>query len=81
MNSFVLRHIKVIELVAVIIRIVSFGTVSWLGPKSPFFWVWMLNTLDAIALSWCAVLRRDPAYILLNIFWVLVGLVGILKSL
>lgn len=61
-------------------RILSFGTVSWLGPESPFLWVWIMNTLDAIALSWCALLKRDSAYTLLNTFWVLVGVVGILKS-
>lgn len=80
MNAAVLRHRETIELVAVVMRIVSFSLVSWLGPKSPFFFVWAFNTADAIALSWCAVLRKDRAYTLLNIFWIGVGVVGMLRA-
>ncbi|HAX70499.1 MAG TPA: hypothetical protein DCY14_12875 [Anaerolineae bacterium] len=61
-------------------RIFSFSLVSWLGPSSPFMFVWVFNTLDALLLSWCAILKKDRAYTLLNVFWVLVGLVGIFRS-
>ncbi|MBI2387334.1 MAG: hypothetical protein HYV14_15180 [Elusimicrobia bacterium] len=61
-------------------RIVSFSLVSWLGPDSPFLFVWAFNTADALALSWCAILRKDRAYTLLNIFWIGVGIVGMLRA-
>ena len=65
---------------AVIMRIISFSLVSWLGPKSPFLFVWAFNTVDAIALSWCAILRKDKAYTLLNVFWIAVGVVGMIRA-
>jgi hypothetical protein len=80
MNSFVARHIKVFELIGVCMRIFSFSLVSWLGPKSPFMFVWIFNTTDAVMLTWCSTLKRDNAYMLLNGFWILVGLVGILRA-
>ncbi|OQX16643.1 MAG: hypothetical protein BWK73_03315 [Thiothrix lacustris] len=61
-------------------RIASFSVVSWLGPDSPFLLVWIVNTLDAILLSWCSLLKRDRAYTLLNMFWIVVGIVGILRA-
>lgn len=79
-NAFILKHIRAFEMTGVIIRIFSFSLVSWLGPESPFMFVWIFNTADAILLSWCAILKKDQAYTLLNIFWVLVGLVGILRA-
>ncbi len=80
MNAAILRHREMIELVAVIMRIISFSLVSWLGPKSPFFFVWAFNTADAVMLSWCAILRKDKAYTLLNVFWIGVGIVGMLRA-
>lgn len=80
MNHFVELHLKKIEMIGVIMRIISFSLVSWLGPASPFLFVWIFNTVDAIMLTWCARLRRDPAYTLLNAFWILVGIVGIARS-
>lgn len=79
-NRLVFRHIRMIEMVGVLMRIFSFSLVSWLGPASPFMFVWVFNTIDAILLSWCSVLKRDNAYSLLNIFWIMVGVVGILRS-
>ena len=61
-------------------RIFSFSLVSWFGPASPFLFVWIINTLDAIMLSWCALHKKDRAYTLLNIFWVGVGLIGIWRA-
>jgi len=80
MNAYILKNRETIELVAVLMRIFSFSLVSWLGPKSPFFFVWAFNTVDAIALSWCAVLRKDRAYTILNVFWIGVGIVGMLRA-
>ena len=80
MNSFVLRHIKTIEMIGVLMRIFSFSLVSWLGPQSPFMFVWIFNTIDAVMLTRCSLLKRDRAYITLNGFWILVGIVGILRA-
>lgn len=80
LNQLVLDNIRMIEMVGVLMRIFSFSLVSWMGPASPFLFVWAFNTVDAILLSWCAVLRRDAAYSLLNVFWVLVGVVGMLRA-
>jgi hypothetical protein len=80
MNSLIRKHSRPIEVTAVIMRIFSFSLVSWLGPRSPFMFVWILNTIDALLLSWCAILKKDPAYTLLNCFWVMIGLVGILRA-
>ena len=62
-------------------RITSFSLVSWLGDKSPFLFVWIFNSIDAIMLSWCSILKKDLAYSLLNTFWIMVGVVGILRTL
>ena len=80
LNRLVATHLKTIEMTGVIMRIISFSLVSWLGPQSPFMFVWIFNTMDAVMLTWCAVLKRDPAYTLLNAFWILVGLVGIWRA-
>lgn len=74
-------HIKTIEMTGVLMRILSFSLVSWLGPNSPFFFVWAFNTTDAVLLSWCSLIKKDAAYSLLNIFWVCVGLVGMIRAM
>ncbi len=79
-NNFILQHVRLIELVGVLMRIFSFSLVSWMGDQSPFLFVWTLNTLDAIILSWTAVLKKDRAYTLLNVFWIGVGIIGILRA-
>jgi hypothetical protein len=81
MHAWVGRHLRSIELIGVLMRIFSFSLVSWMGPKSPFLFVWAFNTVDAIMLSWCAIIRKDLAYTLLNIFWVGVGVVGIARAM
>ena len=80
LNQFVLRNVKMLEMVGVLMRIFSFTLVSWLGPQSPFLFVWLFNTADALLLSYCALLRKDRAYTILNVFWILVGVVGIVRS-
>ena len=64
----------------VLMRIFSFSLVSWHGPQSPFLFVWIFNTTDAVVLSWCAILKKDSAYTMLNVFWIMVGVVGILRA-
>jgi hypothetical protein len=68
-------------MIGVVMRIISFTLVSWLGPQSPFLFVWTFNTMDAIILTYCAVIKKDLAYTLLNGFWILVGIIGILRTL
>jgi hypothetical protein len=79
-NAFIVTHMKSAELIGVVMRIFSFSLVSWMGPASPFMFVWIFNTADAALLTWCAVLRKDKAYTLLNAFWILIGIVGILRA-
>lgn len=79
-NRIILDNIKLIEMVGVLMRIFSFSLVSWLGPQSPFLFVWIFNTSDAIILSWCSMLKKDNAYITLNMFWVMIGIIGILRA-
>ena len=80
LNLFVVKNMRAVEMVGVLMRIFSFTLVSWLGPESPFLFVWVFNTIDAIMLSWCSVLKRDNAYTLLNVFWIMVGVIGILRT-
>ena len=79
-SHFILQHVRIFEMIGVLMRIFSFSLVSWLGPASPFMFVWIFNTMDAILLSWCAILKKDQAYTVLNVFWILVGIVGILRA-
>jgi hypothetical protein len=79
-NSFVYTYIRFIEMVGVLMRIFSFSLVSWMGPESPFMFVWAFNTTDAVILSWCSILKKDNAYTLLNVFWIMVGVVGMLRA-
>jgi hypothetical protein len=80
LNALVARYLRSIEMVGVLMRIFSFSLVSWLGPQSPFLFVWAFNTADAIMLSWCAMIKRDAAYTVLNVFWVGVGVVGMYRA-
>ncbi len=80
MNTFVRRHISTIEMVGVLMRIFGFSLVSWLGPASPFMFVWIFNTTDAVMLTWCSLLKKDMAYVTLNVFWIMVGLIGIARA-
>ncbi|MDD5268425.1 MAG: hypothetical protein PHO08_15075 [Methylococcales bacterium] len=79
-NSFVYTYIRFIEMVGVLMRIFSFSLVSWMGPESPFLFVWAFNTTDAVILSWCSILKKDNAYTLLNVFWIMVGVVGMFRA-
>ena len=78
--NYINSHIPQMEMLGVVMRIISFSLVSWLGPASPFMFVWVFNTIDAVLLTYCASIRKDPAYTLLNGFWILVGLIGIARA-
>lgn len=80
LNSFVFKYIRFIEMLGVLMRIFSFSLVSWMGAESPFMFVWAFNTTDAVILSWCSILKKDNAYTLLNVFWIMVGIVGMFRA-
>ena len=80
LNALILANIATLEMTGVLMRIFSFSLVSWLGADSPFMFVWIFNTIDAVILSWCSSLKKDKAYTLLNGFWILVGIIGILRA-
>ena len=80
LNAAVTRNLRAIEMVGVLMRIFSFSLVSWLGPQSPFLFVWAFNTMDAVMLSWCAIIKKDSAYTVLNVFWIGVGVVGMIRA-
>jgi hypothetical protein len=81
LNTWIRKYIRAIEMTGVLMRSLSFTLVSWLGPHSPFLFVWIFNTTDAVMLAWCSALKRDRAYTLLNTFWILIGALGIARSL
>ena len=81
MNDSKDRWISVLEGLGVGMRILSFGTLSILNENTPFLAMWIVNTIDAILLTYCAFERHNKAYIILNIFWMIVGIVGIYHSL
>lgn len=80
LNHFIASRIRAVEMTGVVMRIASFTTVSWMGAESPLMFVWSFNTLDALLLTWCAAIKRDPAYTLLNAFWILVGVIGMARA-
>ena len=73
--------VKLMENIGVVMRIIAFGTLSIMGPDTPFLLMWIWNTIDAIILTYAAWERSNRAYLILNIFWMLVGLVGIYTSI
>ena len=73
--------IKWMEHIGVVMRVIAFGTLSIMGPNTPFLWMWIWNTIDAGILTYAAWERGNKAYLILNIFWMLVGFVGIYTSI
>jgi hypothetical protein len=75
---------KVLELmegIGVVMRFAAFGMLSIMGKDTPFFWMWVWNTFDAMILTYCAWERDNKPYILMNFFWLIVGAIGIYNSL
>jgi len=75
------KWIELLEGIGVIMRIIAFGTLSIMGPDTPFLWMWIWNSIDAVILTYAAWERNNKSYILLNFFWLIVGIVGIYTSL
>jgi phosphoglycerol transferase MdoB-like AlkP superfamily enzyme len=75
------KSVKLLELIGVVMRVMAFGTLSIMGPNTPFLWMWIWNTIDAIILTYASWERSNRAYLILNIFWMIVGIVGIYTSI
>ena len=75
------KWIELLEGFGVAMRIFSFGMLSILNKDTPFLTMWIINTIDAVILTWCAWERNNRAYIMLNLFWMIVGMVGIYNTL
>jgi hypothetical protein len=79
-----IQNEKIIELmegVGVVMRIFSFGMLAILGKETPLLTMWLINTVDAMLLTYCAWERNNRPYILMNTFWLIVGVIGIYNSL
>ena len=74
------KIVKLLENIGVVMRIIAFGTLSLMGPDTPFLLMWIWNTIDAVILTYAAWERSNRAYLILNIFWMFVGIVGIYTS-
>ena len=74
------KVLEILEGIGVIMRIMAFGLLSVMGKDTPFLWMWIWNTIDAVILTYCAWERDNKPYIILNLFWLLVGAVGIYNS-
>jgi hypothetical protein len=75
------RTIERLEGIGVIMRILAFGMLSVMGKDTPFLYMWIWNTIDAVILTYCAWERDNKPYILMNTFWLIVGAIGIYNSL
>lgn len=70
-----------LEGIGVLMRILAFGVLSVMGKDTPFLWMWIWNSIDAVLLTYCAHQRGNKPYILLNAFWLVVGVIGIYNSI
>ena len=75
------KTIDILEGVGVAMRILSFTALSIMGKSTPFLALWIVNTADAVLLTYCAVYKKSKSYIVLNMFWIKVGLIGIYNSI
>ena len=74
------RWINFWEGIGVAMRILAFGVLSIMNENTPFLAMWIVNTIDAVILTYCAFKRKNRPYLALNLFWLLVGIVGIYNS-
>ncbi len=75
------KQIEILEAIGVVMRIMAFGTLSVLNKDTPFLLMWIWNTVDAVILTYAAWERDNRPYILLNVFWLIVGVIGIYNSI
>lgn len=75
------KVLELLEGIGVVMRIFSFAMLAVMGKETPLLTMWIINTIDAVVLTYCAWERNNRPYILLNTFWLIVGAVGIYNSL
>jgi len=75
------KAIDRLEAVGVGVRILSFSALSIMGKSTPLLTLWIINTIDAIVLTYCAIKKKNNSYIALNLFWIIVGLIGVYNGL
>ena len=75
------KTIVTLEAIGVIMRIMAFAMLSVLNENTPFLLMWVWNTLDAVILTYCSWERDNKPYMILNIFWLIVGAIGIYNSI
>ncbi len=75
------KALELMEGIGVVMRIAAFGMLSVMGKDTPFLWMWIWNTIDALILTYCAWERDNKPYILMNFFWLVVGAIGIYNSI
>ena len=83
-KGMIIKSEKILELlegIGVVIRISTFGMLSVMGKDTPFLTMWIINTADAVLLTYCAWERGNRPYTIMNIFWLIVGVVGIYNSI
>jgi phosphoglycerol transferase MdoB-like AlkP superfamily enzyme len=73
--------ITTLETIGVVMRILAFGMLSIMNKDTPFLLMWIWNTLDAVILTYCSWERDNRPYMILNIFWLIVGAIGIYNSI
>jgi hypothetical protein len=76
-----MKRIELLESFGVVLRMLTFLTLSIMGKDTPFLWMWIINTIDASILTYCAWKRLNRPYIAMNLFWFVVGCIGIWNSL
>ena len=69
------------EGIGVAMRILAFGVLSIMNKDTPFLAMWIVNSVDAVILTYCAWRRGNKPYMALNLFWLLVGIVGMWNSI
>jgi hypothetical protein len=74
------QTLVILETIGVIMRIMAFGMLSMLNKDTPFLLMWIWNTIDALILTYCAWERNNTPYIIMNTFWLIVGVIGIYNS-
>jgi phosphoglycerol transferase MdoB-like AlkP superfamily enzyme len=77
----ILNNINLIEFIGVFTRILSFTILSVMGKDSPFLLIWIINSIDAMILLYCSCKRKNKPYMLMNTFWLIVGIIGIINCL
>ena len=45
------KSVKWMEHIGVVMRVIAFGTLSIMGPDTPFLAMWIWNTIDAAILT------------------------------